>query len=56
MVLYLLDTTVVSAVLKRNMGLIRRLDDIPTAQWCISAVTRARYSRPKGDAWVTSTR
>ena len=41
MMLYLLDTNVVSAVLKRNLALIRRLDDIPTAQWCISAVTRA---------------
>ena len=41
MILYLLDTNAVSAVLKGNAALDRRLQDLPAAQWCISAVTRA---------------
>ena len=41
MILYLLDTNVVSAVLKRNLAVIRRLQEVPIEQWCISAVTRA---------------
>ena len=41
MILYLLDTNAVSAVLKGNAALDRRLQDLPQAEWCISAVTRA---------------
>jgi tRNA(fMet)-specific endonuclease VapC len=41
MILYLLDTNAVSAALKGNAALDRRLQDLPAAQWCISAVTRA---------------
>ena len=38
---YLLDTNAVSAALKGNAEIDRRLRELPTAQWCISAVTRA---------------
>ena len=41
MTLYLLDTNAVSAALKGNAALDRRLQDLPAAAWCISAVTRA---------------
>ena len=39
--LYVLDTNAVSAALKGNAALDRRLQDLPPAQWCISAVTRS---------------
>jgi tRNA(fMet)-specific endonuclease VapC len=39
--LYLLDTNAVSAALKGHAGLDRRLKDLPAADWCISAITRA---------------
>jgi tRNA(fMet)-specific endonuclease VapC len=39
--LYLLDTNAVSAALKGNKAIDRRLRELPAAQWCISAVTCA---------------
>jgi tRNA(fMet)-specific endonuclease VapC len=39
--LHLLDTNAVSAALKGNAALDRRLKDLPLANWCISAITRA---------------
>ena len=39
--LYVLDTNAVSAALKGNAAIDRRLQDMPAAEWCISAVTRA---------------
>lgn len=41
MMLFLLDTNAVSAALKGNAALDRRLQDLLPAEWCISAVTRA---------------
>ena len=41
MILYLLGTNAVSAVLKGNAAVDRRLQALPAGQWCISAVTRA---------------
>jgi len=41
MMLFLLDTNAVSAALKGNAALDRRLQDLVPAEWCISAVTRA---------------
>ena len=41
MTLYLLDTNAVSAALKGNAALDRRLQELSAAAWCISAVTRA---------------
>ena len=39
--LYLLDTNAVSAALKGNPALDRRLQNLSAADWCISAGTRA---------------
>jgi tRNA(fMet)-specific endonuclease VapC len=39
--LYVLDTNTVSAALKGNPALDRRLQDLPSARWCISAITRS---------------
>lgn len=39
--LYLLDTNAASAALKGNASIDGRLQALSTAQWCISAVTRA---------------
>jgi tRNA(fMet)-specific endonuclease VapC len=38
--LYLLDTNIVSAALRQNAALDRRLVEMPVADWCISAITR----------------
>lgn len=39
--MYVLDTNTASAAIKGSARLDRRIGEIPTEQWCISAVTRA---------------